>query len=143
MNDVPYSFIEISSLPDFLIRFFIIAIKREGEAIQDFMSPDRIVLGGMDAKSIQVQEKLYEVLIAFADSENNMVKMSARTSYALVERGIDLGEALRQVVKKIDSKLQAGGHNIAAGGKVPKGSEKQVLTMLDKVFNQQIRNPQK
>ncbi len=31
----------------------------EGEAIQDFMHPDRIVLGGIDARSIDVLEELY------------------------------------------------------------------------------------
>ncbi len=34
---------------------------REGEAIRDFMLPDRIVLGGIDEKSIDVLEKLYSV----------------------------------------------------------------------------------
>jgi len=34
---------------------------REGEAIQDFMSPDRIVLGGIDDKSINALEELYSV----------------------------------------------------------------------------------
>lgn len=32
---------------------------REGEAVQDFMFPDRIVLGGMDEKSIDFLEELY------------------------------------------------------------------------------------
>jgi len=34
---------------------------REGEAIQDFMFPDRIVIGGIDDKSIGVLEELYSV----------------------------------------------------------------------------------
>jgi UDPglucose 6-dehydrogenase len=33
---------------------------REGEAIQDFMYPDRIVLGGIDERSIDTLERLYE-----------------------------------------------------------------------------------
>lgn len=33
----------------------------EGEAVQDFMLPDRLILGGIDKKSIQVLEKLYSV----------------------------------------------------------------------------------
>lgn len=32
---------------------------REGEAVQDFMSPDRIVMGGIDSQSIDLLEKLY------------------------------------------------------------------------------------
>ncbi len=34
---------------------------REGEAIEDFMHPDRIVLGGIDARSIGLLEDLYRV----------------------------------------------------------------------------------
>jgi len=34
---------------------------REGEAIADFFSPDRIVLGGMDERSIELLEELYSV----------------------------------------------------------------------------------
>ena len=32
---------------------------REGEAVDDFMNPDRIVLGAIDAKTLQVLEELY------------------------------------------------------------------------------------
>ena len=34
---------------------------KEGEAIVDFMNPDRIVLGGIDAKTLAVMEELYAV----------------------------------------------------------------------------------
>ena len=34
---------------------------KEGEAIVDFMNPDRIVLGGTDAKTLAVMEELYAV----------------------------------------------------------------------------------
>lgn len=33
---------------------------REGEAVQDFLFPDRIVLGGYDERTLDVLEKLYE-----------------------------------------------------------------------------------
>lgn len=33
---------------------------REGEAVDDFMNPDRIVMGGIDDQSIQYQEELYQ-----------------------------------------------------------------------------------
>lgn len=34
---------------------------KEGEAIEDFMYPDRIVLGGIDARTTSVMAKIYEV----------------------------------------------------------------------------------
>lgn len=36
---------------------------REGEAIEDFLYPDRIVIGGMDVKSRELLSKVYEVFL--------------------------------------------------------------------------------
>jgi UDPglucose 6-dehydrogenase len=48
---------------------------REGEAVDDFMHPDRIVLGGIDATTLAVMEALYGV---FTDVE--VVRTSPRTA---------------------------------------------------------------
>jgi UDPglucose 6-dehydrogenase len=55
---------------------------KEGEAISDFMSPDRIVVGGIDEKSIAVLTKLYEVFEGKDKQETNcktaeMIKYTA------------------------------------------------------------------
>ena len=47
----------------------------EGEAIEDFMLPDRIVLGGIDEKSIALMEELYR---GFGDAER--IKTNTRTA---------------------------------------------------------------
>ncbi|MFN7055678.1 UDP-glucose dehydrogenase family protein [Hyphomonas sp.] len=48
---------------------------KEGEAIADFMSPDRIVLGGIDARTRKVMAGLYEV---FPDAD--VVETTPRTA---------------------------------------------------------------
>lgn len=48
---------------------------REGEAVEDFMSPDRIVLGGIDERSIAALDTLYAV---FPDADK--VRTSPRTA---------------------------------------------------------------
>lgn len=48
---------------------------REGQAIQDFLFPDRIVLGGMDKKSRDLMEEFYRV---FEDAE--ILKTNTRTA---------------------------------------------------------------
>jgi UDPglucose 6-dehydrogenase len=48
---------------------------REGEAIDDFMNPDRIVIGGIDEKSLSVMEEMYSV---FPDTE--IVKTNPKTA---------------------------------------------------------------
>lgn len=48
---------------------------REGEAVADFMNPDRIVLGGIDAATLAVMEALYD---CFAEAE--VVRTTPRTA---------------------------------------------------------------
>lgn len=48
---------------------------KEGEAVADFMEPDRIVLGGIDARSIDALEALYA---AFPDTDK--IRTSPRTA---------------------------------------------------------------
>ncbi len=59
---------------------------REGEAIDDFMCPDRIVLGGMDEKSIDVLEKLYNVFngVDKLKTNNKTAEMIKYTSNSLL-----------------------------------------------------------
>lgn len=44
---------------------------REGEAVSDFMHPDRIVLGGIDGKTHEVMKKIYEVFTGVDSVETN------------------------------------------------------------------------
>ena len=47
----------------------------EGEAVHDFMSPDRIVLGGIDARSVDLLEEVYR---PFPDAPR--IRVNARTA---------------------------------------------------------------
>jgi UDPglucose 6-dehydrogenase/GDP-mannose 6-dehydrogenase len=60
---------------------------REGEAIEDFMSPDRIVLGGIDDKTLTVLEELYrpfkEVKIIRTNNKTaEMIKYASNSVFA-------------------------------------------------------------
>jgi UDPglucose 6-dehydrogenase len=58
----------------------------EGEAIQDFMCPDRIVLGGMDDRTVRRQEELYEAFrgVEVVRTNNKTAEMVKYTSNALL-----------------------------------------------------------
>ncbi|MCF2139521.1 MAG: DHH family phosphoesterase [Candidatus Lokiarchaeota archaeon] len=58
-------------------------------------------------------------LIAFADSDNHTMKVSARADKNLIEQGIDLGIIMRKACQKIGIEDPAGGHPPAAGAKIP------------------------
>lgn len=60
---------------------------KEGEAIQDFMAPDRIVLGGIDDRSLQTLAKLYAVFDGVEQLRTNcrtaeMIKYTANSLLA-------------------------------------------------------------
>ena len=76
---------------------------REGEAISDFMQPDRIVLGGIDERTIATMEKLY---YAFPDVDKvrtnprtaEMIKYTANSLLAtLISFSNEIGNLCAQV----------------------------------------------
>ena len=58
----------------------------EGQAVRDFMFPDRIVLGGIDKKSVDLLEKLYETFpqVPRLRTNNKTAEMIKYTSNALL-----------------------------------------------------------
>lgn len=88
---------------------------KEGEAIADFMEPDRIVLGGIDRRSIESLEVLYE---AFPDTEKvrtnprtaEMIKYAANSLLAtLISFSNEIGNLCAEVGVDV-TEVQAGVH---------------------------------
>lgn len=75
-------------------------------------------------------------IIGFAYKDEDNVKVSARATQELVDRGLNLSNALRTVAKKFDG--IGGGHNIAAGATIPKGKEEEFLDLLEKEIKNQL-----
>ncbi len=68
-------------------------------------------------------------VISVTDTGAEMLDISSRGTYAQVERGLNLSEALREVADRFGG--QGGGHIIAAGASVPRGTGKEFLEALD------------
>jgi len=75
-------------------------------------------------------------LIGFAYTEQGDVKVSARSTNKLVEKGLNLSKALKKAAKTLDG--VGGGHDIAAGATIPKGKEEEFLILLDKEIKIQL-----
>jgi RecJ-like exonuclease len=75
-------------------------------------------------------------LLGFALTENGDVKVSARASQSLVDRGLDLAAALTQAAKEVNG--IGGGHNIAAGATIPKGKEEIFLQLVEQKIRVQL-----
>ena len=77
-------------------------------------------------------------LVGFADKEDGEIKVSARTTQELVERGLNLSLAMKKAAVTFDG--VGGGHNIAAGATIPKGKEEEFLDILEKEIKSQLHD---
>ncbi len=68
--------------------------------------------------------------------EENLVKISARSVELLVEKGLNLGEALRIAAEKCSGR--GGGHNIAAGAQVPISELESFVKLVDDLVEKQL-----
>ena len=75
-------------------------------------------------------------LIGFAHTEKGDVKVSARATQNLVDRGLDLACALTKAAKELNG--FGGGHNIAAGATIPKGKEEEFLEIVEREIKLQL-----
>lgn len=117
-----------------LLRNSIEWVKQQG--IQDFPSfyffdakefiPESIVgiVAGMLYGSGLIEAD--KPIIAFANEANGGIKVSGRATQQLVEKGIDLGKAFKEIALELEEKSMGGGHKIAAGCLI-QANEKQLF----------------
>jgi len=74
-------------------------------------------------------------VIAFAENEDG-IKVSARATKDLVEKGVHLAQAIKLAAERVGG--AGGGHSIAAGATIPKGSEDEFLRILDRIVGEQL-----
>lgn len=72
------------------------------------------------------------------NSSEDKVKLSARATNHLLDKGVDLANALYLSAKSVGG--EGGGHRIASGGSIDQGSEKEFLKNLDDIIGEQIKN---
>jgi RecJ-like exonuclease len=75
-------------------------------------------------------------LIGLAFTDKGDVKVSARTTQLLVDKGVNLSAALKKAAKEFNG--VGGGHNIAAGATIPKGKEEEFLEKLESEIKSQL-----
>jgi len=78
-------------------------------------------------------------IIAFADAEDGEVKVSARGNRELVDSGLNLGKAMLYASELVAG--EGGGHDIAAGAKIPKGKEEEFLKHVEEKIREQLAVP--
>ncbi|MGC8610636.1 MAG: DHHA1 domain-containing protein [Thermoplasmata archaeon] len=71
-------------------------------------------------------------IFGFVDDGNGMIKVSARASRSLIEKGLDLSKILSEAARIVGG--YGGGHNIAAGGSIPKGTQLEFLKAVERLI---------
>jgi RecJ-like exonuclease len=92
---------------------------------------DELIIGtiaGMLSSSY-LKEKI--PIIALTSTEDEMVKVSGRIPHAFNRGNLDLGTIFHEVSIKLNGR--GGGHNVAAGALLPKGSENQFVRSINKI----------
>ncbi len=122
-----------------------IGIRKLG-SIQHFDAGDGIedtlvgVVAGMLLGSGEAGADPKLPMFAFARAEDGAsVKVSARAARALVERGLDLSAVMRAATASVGG--SGGGHNVAAGGVIPEGSQARFLEEAEKLVRAQLSAP--
>ena len=120
-------------------------IRREGstvmENIQYIYSEDRVFKGIMGTiASISLSLKLLnpDIPLLGLSRMDQHVKVSARTTRPAVERGVNLGAALRDAASSFGG--TGGGHDIAAGAMVPYRDMESFLQLVDEITGAQIKS---
>ncbi|MFB6072897.1 MAG: DHHA1 domain-containing protein, partial [Halobacterium sp.] len=108
-------------------------VKREGVTVEDdlqwFHAEDRIretivgIVAGMALGADGVRTD--RPIVGFGEKNDDEVKVSARGTSALVQRGLDLSVVMREASRAVGG--DGGGHTVAAGATVPKGEERAFL----------------
>jgi RecJ-like exonuclease len=75
-------------------------------------------------------------IFAFAESDDGL-KVSARGTQGLIKKGLNLADAIGACAGSVGG--TGGGHNIAAGATIPRGSKDEFLELIDAAVGEQIR----
>lgn len=114
---------------------------KEYGSVQYFHGGDSIpeeltgTLGGM-ALSSGIAEPDRPIFV-FTGKSAGEVKVSGRATQKMVEKGLSLSEIMKKAAEKLGG--AGGGHDIAAGATIPRGSEEEFLKIADRMVKKQMK----
>ncbi len=103
--------------------------------VQHFYADNPVLAGawcGLGMQYIFDQEKP-TLCLAPTDAKT---KVSSRATDYLISRGVDLAVALREASAALGG--NGGGHNIAAGATIPRGTEEKFISLVDEIVGRQV-----
>ena len=119
-------------------------VKTEGvtveEHVQWFDAGTRIretivgIIAGMAVGADGISRR--KPIVAFAEKNDEEVKVSARGSHFLTRKGLDLSVVMREASRSVGG--DGGGHDVAAGATIPAGKRTEFVTEADRLVGEQL-----
>ncbi|SEO59198.1 RecJ-like exonuclease [Halogranum amylolyticum] len=119
-------------------------VKTEGvtveEHIQWFDAGARIretivgIVAGMAVGADGISRR--KPILAFAEKGDEELKVSARGSHFLTEKGLDLSVVMREASRHVGG--DGGGHDVAAGATIPAGKRAAFVAEADRLVGEQL-----
>ncbi len=76
------------------------------------------------------------VVMGVAQAEKEKVKISSRATKEVVEAGLNLGEIIGEICEELEG--EGGGHNIAAGAKIPQENKQDFIEKLNTIISEEL-----
>ena len=106
------------------------------ENIQYFVITERGMAGNIASCIVRYLGNPDLPVIGLTVNDDERTDVSSRGTDRMIERGLDLSSAMREVCGSLGG--QGGGHIIASGGTIPRGTEKVFIERLDAFIGRQF-----
>ncbi|OGS50202.1 MAG: hypothetical protein A3K65_09760 [Euryarchaeota archaeon RBG_16_68_12] len=118
---------------------YLLKLETEGpftkKHLQFFYTDEATLAGSVAGIAMRYFLDQAKPTLGLSTMEKN-TKVSARATKGLVAKGLDLAAALRDAAAELGG--DGGGHNIASGATIPKGTEEKFLALVDETVGRQL-----
>jgi single-stranded-DNA-specific exonuclease len=104
-----------------------------------FESPDTTLAGTQAGMAMNYLLPPERPVFVFSPADDQPIKLSARGTQRLVDRGLDLASACRVAAAEVGG--EGGGHRIASGATIPAGRRDAFLEAADRALAGQLAPP--
>lgn len=108
--------------------------------LQFFYAPGSEMAGAISGILMLYLADQTRPIIGF-NAGDNFTLISSRGTRKMVEKGLNLSLIMKECTAKVGG--NGGGHDIAAGGSIPRGTERQFIELADEMIGKQLENIEK
>ncbi|MCL4344948.1 MAG: DHH family phosphoesterase [Candidatus Thermoplasmatota archaeon] len=108
--------------------------------LQFFYAPGSEMAGAISGILMLYLADQTRPIIGFNAGET-FTLISSRGTRKMVEKGLNLSKVMKECTAEVGG--SGGGHDIAAGGSIPRGTERQFIEIADKMIGKQLEDIEK